>query len=258
MADQGVKEINLIAQDMSSFGMDRGRRGELIRLLRELVRIPQVRWIRLLYLYPHRFPEGLLELMAEEEKICRYIDLPLQHICDEILVRMNRGGKSREIHELLDRIRKRLDEVVLRTTFIVGFPGETSAHFQALCDFVRSVEFDRVGVFTYSSEEGTPAYDFRDEIPMAVKLKRRERLMAIQAQISRRKNVRLIGTVQSVLIEGPSGQPFGLFQGRTMGQAPEVDGCVYLEGEPPEAGTIVPVEITQASHYDLVGRVHRT
>jgi ribosomal protein S12 methylthiotransferase len=255
LADEGVKEVNLIAQDMSSYGMDRGRRGELIHLLQRLVRIEGIRWIRLLYLYPHRFPEGLMELMASEEKICSYVDLPLQHIDDDLLRRMNRGGNSHEIRTLLDRLRGNIPGLILRTTFIVGFPGETERQFKRLYDFVQETQFDRVGVFTYSPEEGTSAYPLGDPISEAVKEERRGRLLKLQARISLKKNSELIGTIQNVFVEGPSSETDLLLVGRTAGHAPEIDGGVYINEGEAQPGDFLPVEITQASHYDLVGRI---
>jgi ribosomal protein S12 methylthiotransferase len=255
LADEGVVEINLIAQDMSGYGMDWGRRGQLIHLLQQLVKIGGIQWIRLLYLYPHRFPEGLMELMAGEEKICNYVDVPLQHIDDDLLRRMNRGGTSREIHTLLDRLRMKIPALVLRTTFIVGFPGETEKQFQKLYDFVQETQFDRVGVFTYSQEKGTGAYALGDPIREVVKQKRRERLLKLQSRISLKKNSALIGTVQKVLMDGVSSETDLLLEGRTAGHAPEIDGKVYIQEGTARTGDFVQVEITQASHYDLVGKI---
>ncbi len=255
LADEGVKEINLIAQDMSGFGIDTGRRGELIRLLEKLARVRDIRWIRLLYLYPHRFPAGLIELMASEEKICNYIDLPLQHIDDEMLRRMNRGGDGREIRNLLDRIRKHLPDAVLRTTFIVGFPGETEKQFGPLLDFVKEIRFDRVGVFTYSPEEGTTAFPLGDPVAADTKERRRERLMRLQSRIALEKNTALIGSVREVLVDGVSSETELLLEGRWGGQAPEIDGKVYMNEGTAAPGEMVPVEVTQAAPYDLVGRV---
>jgi ribosomal protein S12 methylthiotransferase len=255
LADEGVVELNLIAQDMSGYGMDWGRRGELIHLLKRLVKISGIRWIRLLYLYPHRFPEGLMELMASEEKICKYVDLPLQHIDDDILHRMNRGGNSHEIRTLLDKLQKNIPGLTLRTTFIVGFPGETEKQHQGLYEFVREARFDRVGVFTYSPEEGTAAYPLRDTASEATKQRRRDRLMKLQAKISMKKNSALIGTIQNVLVDGVSSETDLLLEGRTAGHAPEIDGRVYINEGTARPGDFVQVEITQASHYDLVGRI---
>jgi len=255
LADEGVVEINLIAQDMSGYGMDWGRRGELIHLLQHLVKISGIQWIRLLYLYPHRFPEGLMELMASEEKICKYVDVPLQHIDDDILRQMNRGGNRHEIHMLIDQLRKNIPGLVLRTTFIVGFPGETEKRFRRLYEFVQEAQFDRAGVFTYSQEEGTAAYALGDPIPEAVKQRRRERLLQIQSKISLKKNSALIGTIQNVLVDGPSSETDLLLEGRTPGHAPEIDGKVYIQDGTARPGDFVKVEITQASHYDLVGRI---
>jgi ribosomal protein S12 methylthiotransferase len=250
-----VLEINLIAQDMSGYGTDWGRRGELIRLLERLVKVGGIRWIRLLYLYPHRFPEGLMELMAAEEKICKYVDVPLQHIDDTILRRMNRGGQSREIRSLLDRLRKTVPDLVLRTTFIVGFPGETEEQFDRLYQFVQDTQFDRLGVFTYSPEEGTAAYPLGDTVPESVKQRRRNRLLRLQSGISLKKNSSLIGTVQNVLVEGVSSETELLLEGRTAGHAPEIDGKIYINEGSAGSGDFVSVEVTQASHYDVVGRI---
>ena len=255
LAGEGVVEINLISQDMSSYGMDLGKRGELIRLLERLAGISGIRWIRLLYLYPHRFPEGLIELMASEEKMCHYIDMPLQHIDDTVLRRMNRGGSSREIHALVDRLRDEVPGVILRTTLLVGFPGETQEQFDRLYRFVEDTRFDRLGVFTYSPEEGTTAYPLGDPVPPALKRKRRDQLLKLQSRISLEKNTQQIGTVQEVLVEGPSTETDLLLEGRTAGQAPGIDGCVYITEGETLPGEIVPVEITQVSHYDLVGRI---
>jgi ribosomal protein S12 methylthiotransferase len=240
---------------MSGYGMDRGRRGELIHLLQRLVKISGIRWIRLLYLYPHRFPDGLMELMASEEKICNYVDLPLQHIDDDILRRMNRGGNGREIRTLLDKLQKNIPGLTLRTTFIVGFPGETERQYRRLYDFVQETQFDRVGVFTYSPEEGTAAYSLKDTVSESVKRQRRDRLMKLQAQISMKKNSALIGTVQNVLVDGASSETDLLLEGRTASHAPEIDGRVYINEGIAVPGNFARVEITQASHYDLVGRI---
>lgn len=253
LADEGVVEINLIAQDMSSYGIDLGHKGDLIRLLEQLVKVSGIRWIRLLYLYPHRFPKGLTDLMASEEKLCNYIDMPLQHIDDEILRRMNRGGDSREIRALLAGFREKIPEVILRTTFIVGFPGETDEQFARLCDFVKEMRFDRLGVFTYSPEEGTAAHPLGDPISEAVKKRRRDQLLKLQSKISLKKNSCLIGTTQTVLVDGPSEESEYLLFGRTAGHAPEIDGGVIIADADAKPGDIISVEITQASHYDLVG-----
>ncbi len=255
LAGEGVVEVNLIAQDMSGYGMDWGRRGELIHLLKRLVKISGIRWIRLLYLYPHRFPDGLMELMASEEKICKYVDLPLQHIDDDILRRMNRGGNSHEIRTLLDKLQKNIPGLILRTTFIVGFPGETEKQHQRLYNFVREIQFDRVGVFTYSPEEGTAAYPLGDTVSEAVKQRRRNRLLELQAKISMKKNSALIGTVHTVLVDGLSSETDLLLEGRTAGHAPEIDGKIYINEGTAKPGDFVQIEITQASHYDLVGRI---
>jgi ribosomal protein S12 methylthiotransferase len=257
LAEEGVKEVNLVAQDMSSYGIDRGQRDGLVNLLRRLSTINGIRWIRLLYLYPHRFPPGLMELMASEEKICSYVDLPLQHIDDDLLRRMNRGGSSSEIRCLLNRLKNRIPGLILRTTFIVGFPGETERKYKRLYDFIKEIEFDRVGVFTYSPEEGTSAFPLGDPIPEHVKMSRRDRLLRLQARISLKKNSKWVGQVHDVLVEGLCPDTGVLLEGRTSGHAPEIDGKVYINEGEASPGEIVPVEITQASSYDLVGRILR-
>ena len=193
--------------------------------------------------------------MASEEKICKYADLPLQRIDDDILRQMNRGGNSHGIRTLLDKLRKNIPGLVLRTTFIVGFPGETEKQHQRLYDFVREIQFDRLGVFTYSPEEGTAAYSLGDTVHEAVKQQRRDRLLKLQAKISMKKNSALIGTVHNVLVDGPSSETDLLLEGRTAGHAPEIDGRIYINEGTARPGDFVQVEITQASHYDLVGGI---
>lgn len=259
LADQGVVEINLICQDIASFGKDRtGGRSETASLLRAMRKISGIRWIRLLYNYPHRYPEDLLAAIADEEKVVKYFDLPLQHIDDRVLRRMNRLGNSDEIRRLIDRVKRAIPGVILRTTFIVGFPGETEEEFGRLEGFLSEVEFDRLGVFTYSEEEGTKAAGLSDDVPAQVKGARRKRLLAIQKKISRAQNRALVGQRMEVLIDGLSSETDLLCEGRTAGQAPEIDGVVYINDAPSEAlapGRFATVEITAAHDFDLVGRI---
>lgn len=228
LAAEGVVEINLIAQSLTSYGWDRRDKGALDRLLGKLTAVEGIRWIRLYYTYPTDLADALLERMASESKICSYIDIPLQHINDRVLQKMNRKGDSRLIRDLLGRIRKKVPGAAVRSTFIVGFPGETEEAFEELYDFVEETRFDRIGVFTYSHEDGTSAYAVEDTIPSAVKQERRTRLLNLQSEISLAKHRDLLGSVQTVLVDGVSPDS-GLLEGRLEGQAPEIDGVVILE-----------------------------
>ena len=257
LAERGVKELLLISQDTSFYGVDRRERGALGRLLRELNRIDGLEWIRLLYLYPTTIGDDLLDAMAESEKVCRYIDLPLQHASDAVLQRMKRPGTRASYDKLLDRIRRRLPGVTLRTTFIVGFPGETPADFGVLQGFVRAVEFDHIGVFTYSHEEGTSAYGLVDNVPAHTKRRRQSSLMAIQKRIVARAQRRRIGQRVRVLVDGPSTEHELVLRGRLAGQAPDIDPLVYLTDCDPATlspGQFIDAELTGSRAYDLVAR----
>lgn len=260
LAGEGVREINLIAQSLTSFGWDRREKNALIPMLRRLVGVEGPRWIRLFYTYPTDLTDELLEMMAVEPRICSYIDLPLQHINDAILRKMNRKGSSRLIRNLLEKIRRTVPGVTLRSTFIVGFPGETEARFEELADLIREVRFDRLGVFTYSREDGTPAHELGDPIPAGVKAERRRRLLEIQSGIVFEKHQSLIGSTHEVMIEGPSEEPEWPLEGRMEGQAPEIDGVVYLEGGTRSVagkglrpGEFVKVRMTGSIENDLIG-----
>jgi ribosomal protein S12 methylthiotransferase len=258
LAEEGVVEINLIAQSLTSFGWDRREKGALVAMLKALTEVDGLRWIRLFYTYPTDFNDRLIDFIAGEEKICSYIDLPLQHIDDAILKKMNRKGKRKEIEALIRKLRDRIPNVALRSTFIVGFPGETEKEYRALSDFIRETEFDRLGVFTYSLEEGTSAYPLGDPVTEAVKGRRQRALLEMQRKISKKKNRKLIGTVQTVLVDGLSKETELLLEGRMEGQAPDVDGVVLINDTgdrviPP--GTFVSVRIEAAHEYDLVGAV---
>jgi ribosomal protein S12 methylthiotransferase len=257
LADRGVRELILISQDTTFYGIDRRERGALARLLRDLNRIDGLEWIRLLYLYPTTITDETLGAMADCDKLCKYVDLPLQHASAAILRRMKRPGSAASYVRLLDRIRRRLPGVSLRTTFIVGFPGETRRHAAELSAFVRDVEFDHMGVFTYSHEEGTSAYGTVDDVPAAEKARRRTVLMSLQCRLVARANRRRVGTRARVLVDGPSQAHEFVLQARTEGQAPEIDSVVYLDcGDPAlhRAGTFLDVEVTGARGYDLVAR----
>jgi ribosomal protein S12 methylthiotransferase len=255
LADRGIRELLLISQDTTFYGIDRGERGALVRLLRELNRIDGLQWIRLLYLYPTTITDDVLEAMAECEKVCRYIDLPLQHASPAVLKRMRRPGNRRTYEKLLARIRDRVPGVALRTTLIVGFPGETEADFAELEGFVADTAFDHVGVFTYSHEEGTRAFDLADDVPAAVKTKRRNALMARQKRIVARTQKARVGTEVAVMVDGPSPEHELVLQGRLEGQAPEIDPVIYLtDCDPAEVpvGDLISARIVGASGYDLL------
>ena len=254
LAGKGVKEINLIAQDTTSYGRDRDGT-DLLALLKRLVRVEGIEWIRLLYLHPARVGDDLLKFIRDEEKVCRYIDLPLQHIDDRVLKAMGRGVRERDIRELIERIRAVIPSVILRTTFIVGFPGEDEEAFERLLSFTEEVEFDRLGAFTYSKEEGTPASGMDGQVPERVKRRRYRELMKIQKGIARKKNKDLVGSVQRVLVEGMSDESPYILQARTEGQAPDVDGVTYITGGDAMAGQMVLARIVDAGDYDLVGEI---
>ena len=257
LADQGVQELILIAQDTTAYGEDLTEGTNLEKLLRTLVRIDGVRWIRILYSYPKAryFSDGLLETMAQEKKICPYLDLPIQHLDDEILKRMGRRGKGSEIRNLIHKIRTFLPQISLRTSLIVGFPGERRDQFQTLLDFVKETEFDHLGAFKYSAEKGTPASRLSNQIPERVKEERLRKLMNLQKQISLKKYQCLVGKRVEVLVES-SDSSQGNVKGRLQTQAPEIDGSVTLEGRA-QPGDWVEAQIIKAFPYDLLGRIER-
>jgi ribosomal protein S12 methylthiotransferase len=255
LAAAGVVEINLIAQDTTDYGADLRDGTTAAALLRALDAVEGVRWFRVLYAYPNRVTEEFADALTGA-RMARYLDLPLQHADGEILRLMRRGG-GRDSHvRLLDMLRRRVPGIALRTTLIVGFPGETDSRFRTLCRFVEEAEFDHLGVFTYSEEKGTPAAALPDDVPPAVKEERRASLMAIQEGIAARRNRGLVGRTVEVLVEGPHPDSDLVLHGRTERQAPEIDGRVILTDAPPgiRAGTFVPVRIDEAHAFDLVGR----
>ena len=259
LAEEGVKELILVAQDSSRYGEDLGKQDALARLLRELAQTEGIEWVRVMYTYPTHISDSFLDVLAEEPKAVKYLDMPLQHASQNILKLMKRGGNRASLERLIDRVRNRVPGIAVRTTFITGFPGETEEDFAELLAFVKSVEFDRVGVFTYSDEEGTPAYELPDKVDPKIAKQRQKRLMKEQGCISRRKNKSRIGQTVTVLFEGEATESELLWQGRMETQAPDIDGCVLIndvpEGLTPTAGDIVNVEITEAQEYDLVGRI---
>jgi ribosomal protein S12 methylthiotransferase len=263
LAAQGTVELSLVAQDLTAWGYDLPGRQRLHHLLPELCKVEGIRWIRLHYAYPRDFPDALVEVMAAEPKIAKYLDMPLQHSSDRLLRAMKRGRDSRFLRELLAKLRARVPSLALRTSLIVGLPGETEEDFDDLLRFVEEQRFERLGVFEYSREEGTPAAEMAEQVPDAVKRERFERVMELQQGIAREAQVALVGRRLEVLVEGASEESEHLLAGRNAQQAPEIDGLTYvneiaIDGEPAAAvypGEIVTVEVTDAGDYDLVGRV---
>lgn len=255
LAGQGIKEINLIAQDITNYGRDLRKGENLKKLIKRLAKVLALRWIRLLYAHPAHIDNDLLSVIKEEEKICKYLDLPLQHIDDQILTAMNRPYTSREVWQILEKIRKEVPEIVLRTSLIVGFPGETEKRFQKLLDFVKEAQFDHLGVFIYSREEGTAAAHLKGTVPERIKEERYRQIMLAQRKISWRKQKKKVGRSMEVLIEKKIRRKGILWQGRTPGQAPEVDGVTFINRGIARPGEIKKILITKATAYDLYGEV---
>ncbi|MBK9070690.1 MAG: 30S ribosomal protein S12 methylthiotransferase RimO [Myxococcales bacterium] len=251
LAGQGVKEINLIAQDLTRYGWDLEGRPTLAQLLAAIAHTDGIEWIRLHYTFPSAFSDELIDIIAKEPKIAKYIDVPLQHISDDMLKIMRRGHSSRVTRALVQTLRERIPGVVIRTTFIVGHPGETDASFEELYNFVKEAEFDHMGAFTYSVEPGTHAAELPDQVAPKIMLARQERLMELQRQISLRKNEARVGQEMDILIEGVSDESEYLLQGRWYGQAPGIDGTVYVADGTANPGDLVRARVTQGSDYDL-------
>ncbi len=255
LAKQGCIEFNLIAQDLTAWGQDLPGRPKLAQLLRALVKVDGPRWFRLHYAYPRDFPDELIEVMAGEEKIAKYLDLPIQHISEPLLRRMKRGKGPTFIRELLSKLRARVPGIVMRTSLIAGLPGETEQEFQQLEAFVKEQRFERLGVFAYSREEGTAAAEMDGQLPAKVIASRQRHLMAVQRRINREQNKALIGKRLQVLVEGASEETEHLLVGRHAGQSPEIDGVTYINDGVARPGEIVTVEVSQAADYDVVGGV---
>ena len=247
LASEGAKELILLAQDSTAY---RDGEANLPLLLKALTRIRGIEWVRLMYAYPGRISKALMAVMAEEEKICNYLDIPVQHFDDKVLAAMNRRGTSEDIRKTIEQLRKRVPGIALRTSLIVGFPGESEAAFKRLLSFIKETEFEHLGVFPYSAEEGTAACGLKAQVPAETAADRLDRIMKAQAKISLKKNRALIGSRQRVLIDGM--EDLALI-GRLQGQAPEIDGVVYLSETEAEPGEFVAVTITDASEYDLMG-----
>jgi ribosomal protein S12 methylthiotransferase len=259
LAEEGIKELILVAQDSSRYGEDLGKTNALAQLLRELSRTDGIEWVRVMYTYPTHISDAFLDVLASESKAVKYLDLPLQHASQNVLKLMKRGGNRASLERLIQKVRERVPGIAVRTTFITGFPGETEEDFEELLQFVKNVEFDRVGVFTYSDEEGTPAFDLPDKVPAKVAKQRRGRLMKEQLRISKRRNQARVGQTVRVVFEGEANESELLWQGRMETQAPDIDGCILIndapEGVVPIPGDFVNVLITEAHDYDLVGKI---
>jgi ribosomal protein S12 methylthiotransferase len=255
LAADGVRELNLVAQDSTYYGMDLYGRPRLADLLKELDRVDGIDWIRVLYVYPMYLTDELLGVLASAKKVVPYIDIPLQHINDTMLRRMSRKVTRKQTEELVAKLRGAIPDLVLRTTFIVGFPGETEEQFQELCDFVTEARFERAGVFTYSFEPGTPATKLPDHLPEAVKEERRNRLMETQQRVAFAWSQGQVGKTLDVLIESPDPETPGWWVGRSFADAPDIDPTVRVKAKKIAAGQIVPVTITAAEGYDLLGKV---
>ena len=259
LAKSGVREIVLIAQDSSRFGEDLGEVDALAKLIRALGEINDLEWIRVMYAYPTHISDAFLAAIDETPKAVKYLDMPLQHASRNVLKLMKRGGTRESLEKLIRRVREKVPGITIRTTFITGFPGETESDFEELMAFVRNCEFDNVGVFTYSDEEGTPAFDLPDKVDAKTAKRRRTALMKEQAKISKKKNKEKIGRTFRVLFEGYSQESDLLFQGRLEGQAQEIDGYILINDMPedldPQVGEFYDVRITEAHDYDLIGEI---
>ena len=255
LVSNGVKEIILVAQDTTRYGTDLYGERKLKDLVKELSKISGLKWIRLLYCYPDQIDDELIDEIAANDKVCKYIDIPLQHFSDKILKKMGRRSNSAEIEELIKKLREKVPEICIRTTFIVGFPGEEEEDFSILCDFVKRMEFDRMGVFMYSREEGTPAAKLKGQVRKSVKKERFDKLMSIQNEIMIKKNNSRLNKIYDILVEGVADD--GIFYyGRSYQEAPDIDNLIYFtSGEPLDRGSFVKVKILNIEEYDLIGVV---
>lgn len=251
----GVREINLLAQETTEYGIDLYGDKKLAALMKELCKIEGLKWLRTYYMHPEYVTDELIEVMKSEEKICKYFDVPIQHVSDNILRNMARAKSGEQVKDVLNRIRKAIPEATIRTTLIVGFPGETEENFQELMDYVREFEFDYAGVFKYSREEDTVAYNLPNQVPEEIKEKRYAELVNLQSEIAERKNRRLLGEKIEVMIDGVSSESEYLLEGRTRGQALEIDGKVLTTDGTAKPGEIVKVKFEQNFEYDFVGPI---
>jgi ribosomal protein S12 methylthiotransferase len=254
LAEEGVKEINLIAQDTTFYGNDLTPRTDLAHLLKMLAPLEKLPWIRILYCHPDHLTSDIISVIGEEATICNYIDLPLQHASNSILKKMGRTTENRKIRKLIAELRERIPGIWIRTTLIVGFPGETNEDFNLLMEFVNEIEFEHLGVFRYSNEEGTQSCKYGNTVPPDIIEERYHHVMSAQASIALKKNQALIGTSQTVLIEGIDKET-GLLSGRTFFQAPDIDGILFITKGTACIGDMVEICITDASEYDLFGEI---
>jgi ribosomal protein S12 methylthiotransferase len=253
LVEGGAVELNLIAQDLTDYGRDLRDGTTVPGLLRELVKVDGLEWIRLLYVYPDELSDEMLDLIANEPKICKYLDMPVQHINDRMLALMNRKVTGETIRRRIERIRAKIPDIALRSTIIVGYPGETEAEFQELKAFVEEAQFDHLGVFAYSHEESTASYSLPEQLPEELKQARREEIMAVQQKISNANLKKRVGRTVPVLVEEVSEESEYLWQGRHAGQAPEIDGNVLIRGGKVIRGMIVNVKLEKAMEYDFIG-----
>ena len=251
----GVKELNLIAQDITAYGRDLADGPTLETLIGELAKMEGLKWIRLLYAYPDGVTDSLIALIRDEPKVCKYLDLPIQHISDPVLKRMGRRSGETEIRTLVKKLRSEIPDIAIRTSLIVGFPGETTEDFKKLLAYVEETRFDRLGVFCYSREEGTPAAEMPEQVSERIKRERHKKLMRTQARVSFKHNRTLVDTEEEVLVEGYSEETELLLKGRSSRQAPDVDGLVYITAGNANVGDIVRLKITDSSDYDLIGEI---
>ncbi|BDU49989.1 30S ribosomal protein S12 methylthiotransferase RimO [Haliovirga abyssi] len=255
LVSNGVREVNIIAQDTTEYGIDIYGKRRLADLLREIAKVEELERIRVFYTYPSNFDDELIKVIKEEDKICKYIDIPIQHVSDKILTSMRRRGTAKEMKELLYKIRREIPEAVFRTSLIVGFPGETEEEFEELKDFVEEFKFNYAGIFNFSREEDTPAFDLENQIDDDTRHKRWVELTNIQSKIAENINRKYIGEVVEVIIDGVSEESEYMLEGRTCGQAPEIDGKVLINDGTGERGEIVKVKIEQNFDYDLLGGI---
>ena len=257
LVNKGIREFIIIAQDITRYGQESKGSFNLVSLLKELCKIPDLKWIRLMYCYPDRITEELINLIAQEDKICCYMDIPIQHINQQILLKMNRASGSNNIRILLKTIRERIPQIIIRTSLIVGFPGEGEEEFNELVSFVQEGYFNHIGVFPYSQEEGTKAAAFINQVDDVIKEERRNKIMSVQKKVSKRLNKAKVGQIFEVLIEGLESKD--LYYGRSYGEAPGIDGLVYVYSvEPLKVGDFVDTIITKSYEYDLLGEVYES
>jgi ribosomal protein S12 methylthiotransferase len=255
LVERGARELNLIAQDLTKYGDDLADPPNLARLLRRLARIDGVKWLRLHYAYPTAVTDELIDVIASEPRVAKYLDVPFQHCDDTVLKRMRRGHTHKQLEQLVDKLRSRVPGIVIRTTFLVGHPGETPEAFARLSDFIERSRFERLGVFTFSKEEGTPAAQLGEEVPRNEAKKRRTALMRLQRAISKQQQKALVGQEIEVLVDGVSDESEYLLQGRWYGQAPEIDGVVYLTDGEARPGDLVRAKVTKYADYDLAASI---